>query len=210
MGPPRGVDHLIRVVPDLGAGMDEIERLLGVRPVVGGRHADLGSHNALLSLGGETYLEIMAADPALSRPERGRLFGLDDLVTPRLAAWVLRSEGIDAAAAKAKAGGLDLGPVLTGSREKPDGTCVTWKITDPYASRLDGAAPFLIAWGDSPHPALAAPAGAVLSGLRIEHPEPAAVERALRLLGVTMAVSRAPQAGLVASIRGPAGDVELR
>lgn len=208
--PPRGVDHLIRVVPDLATGMEEIEGMLGVRPMLGGRHADLGSHNALLSLGRATYLEIMAADPGLTRPGRGRLFGLDALEAPRLATWVLRSERIDAVAAEAKAAGLDLGPVLAGSREKPDGSVVSWKITDPYASRLDGVVPFLIAWADTPHPALSAPPAGELAGLEIEHPDPPAVERALRLLGVTMTVTRGPRPALVATIRGPAGEVRLR
>jgi len=203
------VDHLIWVVPDLVRGMDEIERRLGIRPAVGGRHTDLGSHNALLGLGDDTYLEIMAAHPGLPRPARGRLFGLDSLTAPRLATWVLRCEAIESLAAHAAGHGLDLGAVHAGSRERPDGTIVAWKITDPYAARLQGVVPFLIAWGETPHPARSAPAAGRLEALRIEHPRPAAVREALAALGVTVPVSSGAQPALFATIAGPLGKVEL-
>jgi hypothetical protein len=204
------VDHLIWVVPDLARGMDEIERRLGVRPVAGGRHPDLGSHNALVAIGPNTYLEIMAADPDLATPEGGRLFGLDDLRTPRLATWVLRSEAIDRMKAQAAADGLDLGDIHAGSRERLDGSVVSWRITDPYAARFDGVVPFLIAWGDTPHPALGVPVAGELVGLRAEHPEPDAVRRALQSLGMNLPVINGSRAALVAMIRGPSGDLELR
>lgn len=63
------LDHLVYAVADLLAGMDEIEQLLGVRPVAGDRHPQYGTHNALLSLGPKTYLEIVAADPDRTPPE---------------------------------------------------------------------------------------------------------------------------------------------
>ncbi len=69
------VDHLIFLAPDLDRGMDHVENLLGIRPVRGGRHPAFGTHNALLSLGPSTYLEVMASDPGLPRPSRGVLFG---------------------------------------------------------------------------------------------------------------------------------------
>lgn len=203
------IDHLIYAVPDLDAGIGEIEARLGVRPVVGGRHPDYGTHNALLSLGPQTYLEIMAPDPELPRPERGRLFGLDDLERPRLATWVLREEKIDAAAQRARAAGVDLGPVTPGSRQNPDGTVLSWKLSDPWAERLGWTVPFLIAWGDTPHPAASAPRAGTLAGLRIGHPRPEKVRKALDALGVGVEVERAPSARVVAMIRTEAGEVEI-
>jgi hypothetical protein len=133
------IDHLVYTVADLGAGMNTIERLFGVRPVPGGRHPAFGTHNALVSLGMETYLEIIAPDPGLPRPDRGMLFGMDGLRGSRLATWVLRTEAIDVLAAAADSAGLGLGQMQSGGRESPDGTMLSWQVTDPYAMPLGGA-----------------------------------------------------------------------
>ena len=59
--------------------MRAIETLTGVRPSYGGAHPGLGTHNALLSLGHHSYLEIIAPDPNQPTPPRPRPFGLDEL-----------------------------------------------------------------------------------------------------------------------------------
>ena len=70
------VDHLVYAVPDLGKGIDAIEKLLGMRPVHGGSHKNQGTNNALVALGATTYLEIIAIDPESFRPVYGYPFGL--------------------------------------------------------------------------------------------------------------------------------------
>jgi len=210
LGVPAGVDHLIYTAPDLGAGIRRIEELLGVRPVPGGRHPDYGTHNALVALGSTAYLEIIAPDPELPRPARGRVFGLDAPGPPRLVTWVLRREAIEAVRDTAVAQGVPLGRVESGSRDKPDGTALSWKLTDPYALPLGGAIPFLIAWGQTPHPARGAPPAGDLVGLRIEHPDPAIVHSALTTLGAKVAVVQGKEVQLVVTIRAATGRVELR
>ena len=207
---PTGVDHLVYGVPDLEAGVDAFEKILGVRPAIAGRHPDYGTHNAVLSLGPTTYLEIIAPDPDLEAPRRGRVFGLDDLLEPRLLTWARRSTDIAAEAAAAGLAGFDLGAVFAGSRERPDGSALSWKLTDPYAMPFDGVVPFLIDWEDTPHPATSAPAGCQLIGLKAVHPDPDGVRRALRALGVAMGIDGADSARLIARIRTPKGEIELK
>ena len=207
---PERVDHLIFGAADLDAGRDEIERLLGVRPVPGGRPPHYGTRNALLALGPRTYLEVLAPDTELPVPERGVLLGADRLWAPGLLTWVLRSESIDEAATAAAAAGVGLGPIESGSRETPGGAVVSWRLTDPYAMPLGGAVPFLIDWGATPHPAGAAPRGGRLVGLRAEHPEPRRVRAALAALGVAMDVRRGGRFRLIARIETDRGEVELR
>jgi hypothetical protein len=70
--------------------------------------------------------------------------------------------------------------------------------------------PFLISWGDTPHPAASAPLGLRLESLCIEHPDPESIARTLRILGTTVPVVRADHAALVAHIIGPTGAGKLR
>lgn len=198
---PENIDHLVYTAPSLEEGMDQIEKLLGVRPVIGGRHPHYGTHNALLSLGESTYLEIIAPDPELSRPARGRLLEASFTHDPKLTTWVMRTEHIQELHARAISKGLTIGPVESGKREKPDGTVLAWQLSDPYAFPLDGAIPFLISWGDTPHPAGAVPKAGNLEKLIIEHPHPQLVEKQLEVLGVNIEVRRAAETRLIAKIK---------
>jgi len=207
---PEGVDHILYGTPRLEQGMREIEEMLGVKPIRGGRHPDFGTHNALLSLGKTTYLEIIAPDPDLTQPPRGTLFDLDQLEQSRLITWVLRSELIEELIEKAEEGGLNLGELTSGSRRKPDGTELTWRSTDPYQMPLDGTVPFLISWGLTPHPASGSPKAGKLVGLRVEHPDPPSVRKALDVLRVDMLVREGPRMALVATVQTDDGEVEVR
>lgn len=57
------LDHLVYGVSSLDEGMVHFHNLTGIKPVIGGRHEGLGTHNAIFSLGDDTYFEIIAADP---------------------------------------------------------------------------------------------------------------------------------------------------
>jgi len=204
------IDHLIYFAPDLESGMDDIEKLLGVRPIVGGHHPDYGTHNALLAFGPTTYLEIIAADPDLPAPSRGKLFAEYEADGPRLLTWVMREENIDSVASFATAAGVDMGAITPGKRQKSDGSFVSWKASDPYAMHFDGPIPFMISWGDTPHPATSAPLGGCLLDLTFEHPSPDDVKTALAALGVQFEISKADQVRLVATIKTANGVVQLK
>jgi hypothetical protein len=203
------IDHLMFAASDLESGMDKVEELLGVRPAPGGQHQGFGTHNALLALGEKVYLEVIAPDPELEPPARGLL---PDFLEPEphLVTWIIRSGEIETLSRELTEAGYPTGKVYPGRRETPDGTIIKWKLTDPYAMPLGGAVPFLIDWGSSPHPCEQAPLGGKLSGLRIEHPDPASVDEAMDVLSVKMDVRQAPNFNLVATIETPNGPVELR
>lgn len=204
------IDHLVYAVQDLETGMVEIENLLGVRPAIGGHHPGFGTHNALLSLGSMTYLEIIARDPELPIPDRGLPFGMGPGQQSRISTWALRTETIRALAGTAVAAGINIGAIQAGSRDLSDGSALTWELTDPNAMPLDGAVPFLIDWGNSVHPAGTAPHGGELTSIRIEHPEPDEVGIALRALGVDIEMNKADYFTLTATIRTDRGIVELK
>ena len=204
------VDHLVYATPDLQVGIDRIERVLGVRATPGGQHPGRGTRNALLSLGPGTYLEIIGPDPEQPAPAQPRPFGIDDLKEPRLAAWAAKRQDLEHFASDAGRGGVKLGEVISGSRQRADGVVLFWRYTDPRTVVAGGIVPFFIDWGKTPHPAGTATQGASLIGLRGEHPDSEQVQNALNRLGLDLRVQPAPRAALIATVSAPRGRVELR
>ena len=204
------VDHLVYATPDLNRGVEEIEKLLGVRAIAGGQHPGRGTRNALVALGPTAYLEIIAPDPEQPPPSQPRPFGIDGLKESRLVAWCAKGSDLERLRSEAVAKGVTLGDVKSGSRRRPDGVQLMWRYTDPWARVADGIIPFFIDWGDSPHPALTATKGAMLVSLRAEHPDARSVRGMLRSLRLNLQVKQAQSSALVAVIEGKRGRVELR
>ena len=204
------VDHLVYATPDLNRGVEEIEKLLGVRATAGGQHPGRGTRNALIALGPTTYLEIIAPDPEQPPPEEPRPFGLDGLKESRLVAWFVKSRDLERLRAEALGKGVRLGEVISGSRRRPDGVQLSWKFTDPSALVAGGIIPLFIDWGESPHPARTAAKGATLVSLRAQHPDVRGARAMLQHLGLDLPVSQGQSPTLIAIIQGPRGRVELR
>src|SRR5262245_57770287 len=110
------VDHLVYATPDLSRGVEEIEKLLGVRPTPGGQHPGRGTRNALVALGPTSYLEIVGPDPDQPPPKEPRAFGLDALAAPRLVGWAANTSDLDALVRDAASRGVHLGEVKSGGR----------------------------------------------------------------------------------------------
>jgi len=204
------IDHLVYAAPDLEAGVNKIESLTGVRAAVGGSHPGMGTRNALVSLGPDVYLEIIAPDPAQADYRSPRLFRVDEADVPQLTTWAAKSDDVAAIASASLPDGSAPGSPMAGSRITPDGATLTWELTDPYIEIAAGAVPFFINWGASPHPARSAPGGVTLAGFRIEHPAADFVRAALGALGLHVPVDEEPQVALIAIIDTPRGQIELR
>jgi hypothetical protein len=204
------VDHLVYATPDLNRGVEEIEKLLGVRATPGGQHPGRGTRNALIALGSATYLEIIAPDPEQPPPKTPRPFGIDGLKKSRLVTWAAKGVNLERLRDEAARKGARLGEVMSGSRRRPDGALLSWRYTDPQTVLADGLVPFFIDWGQSPHPARSAAQGASLIALRADHPDAQRVQRLLRELGLDLPLQPGAAPALVAIIDSPRGRVELR
>jgi hypothetical protein len=199
-------DHLLWGGPDLKAAITSLVRRTGVRATDGGRHPDLGTHNALAAIGRRQFLEVIAPDPTLESGALARQ--LAARTQPGLLMWAARVDDAPAIAARATDEGFRA-VMVEGHRERPDGTEIRWTnvfVSDHGAGVL---IPFFIAWHDGVHPADDAPRGLHLRTLRAETPEPAALEAVLEALDVHIAVRRAPRARLVAILDSPRGRIEL-
>lgn len=204
------IDHLVWSVPDLEAGVARFEQLSGIRAAAGGSHPGMGTRNALLSLGPATYLEIIGPDHTQDDYRNPRLFRVDDVTEPRLVTWAAKSDDIDKLVRQSVLDGLSLGKPMAGSRTRTDGALLSWTLTDPYAEIADGIVPFFIDWGDTPHPALDAPAGATLTGLRAEHSEPGMIRGLFAALDIDIVVDFGNAPALIATIDTPNGPIALR
>ena len=202
------IDHLVYAAPDLAAAIGDLERRFGVRAHPGGKHVGLGTHNALAALGPATYLEIIAPDPEEAPPPRARPFGLDSVTAGGIAGWAITCDDIDAAIARARSLGYDPGDAIDMQRVGPTGTVLHWRLT--LNALKGGPVPFLIAWGDTDHPARSAPTGLVLESLAIEDPDSDSLTSVLTALDVDIEIRPATHTALVAHIRGPKGIKELR
>jgi hypothetical protein len=205
-------DHLVLGARDLDSAAAWLEQHLGVALAPGGKHARMGTHNRLLGLGDNFYLELIAIDPTAPPPGRPRWFALDQLDAPdrpRLIHWVARSDDISRDAAGSSE---TPGDIL--SMERGD---YRWRITVPPDGSLpgDGLVPTLIQWDVPHHPAARLPdAGCRVMKLEGFHPQPARIRTALESLGLGLRLDVHPcadgePAQLVAYLRTPAGLKEL-
>jgi hypothetical protein len=199
------VDHLVYASPELGQALEQIADLIGVRPAYGGQHPGLGTHNALLSLGPRTYLEIIAPDPAQPHPAEPLPFGLGDLTGSALRGWAAAPGDLDAALERSLAAGFDYGPVVAGQRRTADGSDLRWRMTTGTHHAGVAVEPFLIDWAGGAHPAGSAPAGAVLTEFLLSSPEPERLTAQLAALGVPVGIEVAERPGLRAVLSGPGG-----
>lgn len=215
MGDQLELDHLVYGVPNLAEAIVEFQNRLGVAPREGGRHEGMGTHNAILPLNDTKYVELIAKDPTASTPNQPRPFGLDALTTPRLITWATRTSDIEAAATRSRNAGYDPGIILPMSRREPGGEELRWKLslpTSPEAMIGDGLVPFIIDWGNTPHPAHAATDGepqCELVSFTGRHQDPGPTVRALAALGAELEVASGAAPGLRAELRGPAGSLVL-
>ena len=89
------VDHLVYATPDLTRGIDELEQLLGIRATPGGQHPGLGTRNALIALGADSYIEIVAPDPGQPAPSTPRWFGIDELSHSKFVTWAAKGTDLE-------------------------------------------------------------------------------------------------------------------
>lgn len=204
------LDHLVYATPFLDQTIGEIEGTFGVRPLPGGTHPAWGTRNAILPLSPTTYLELIGPDPSRTVSARPEIFGLRTLPVPRLVTWAAKGTQLSTLMAKARTHGIQLGLPRPGSRQRSDGSVLTWELTDPLEVSVGGVVPFFIDWGASPHPATAAKSVVTLQDFHAEHPDPEVVAATVRRLGLDLRVVRGSRQRLLATFRTPRGLVTLQ
>lgn len=202
------LDHVLWAVPDRDEGMALFEKLTGVAPVIGGAHPGFGTRNALSSLSADTYLEILAPDPA---QDLTGTWGADvaALGSPQMYTFCLACDDLEQVAQKAVATGVTVQDPIAMSRKTPQGNLLQWRIMRMRDDRWPGRLPFFIDWGDTPHPGTTTPGGARLTDLYVLDVDPRPLRTLFEAIGCAIPVHAGATFGLVATYDTPRGRVIL-
>jgi hypothetical protein len=205
------VDHIILAVDNLERGMDQLEKATGVRPVFGGAHPGRGTQNALLSLGNNQYLELLAPNPADSSSAQDvadRIKAAYARYTkPTPTGWAIHVAAADGERARLLGKGFNSSDVEPGSRMKPDGQTLRWRTFDPWGleNRL---LPFAIEWGaGTAHPSTTSPAGCTLVDLFMESAAADSTRAIFARAGYPLKINAGPKDRLTLTIDCPKGRV---
>lgn len=207
-------------VADLEEAAVRFTREHGLVALPGGRHPGRGTGNLIVPLG-DSYLELIAVvdrDEAEAFPsslrvahavESGRTF----------AGWAARTTDLAATRRSLLERGLELPHPAPGSRRRPDGVQLAWRVQELVSEGQFSPLPFLIEWQVPAElfPGAASarhPSGArgVLS-LRLADPDPTTAEERLRLVlgeDLDYAVEEGAPGLVEITLDTPAGPLTLR
>lgn len=198
------IDHLVIGAATLEAGAAWLERHLGSRPVPGGAHPGVGTHNMLLGLGPEQFIEIIAPDPAQGTPAHPRPFDLDDPALklaleaePQLIAYVAATPAIEAVVAR-------LGESHGGNIHAMSRGPFSWRMAfPPQRQDMGNLIPPLIQWDGARAAAQIPDSGWRLTGFEAQHPDMDALRQAIAARGLEEAVKlrQSPSLRLIAHLR---------
>ena len=170
---PLVLDHLVVAARTLDEGEAWLKTRLRRDLVPGGAHPGFGTHNRLLRLGDDCYLELIAADPAQTTTRL--LFGLEQQAVARALAdqplllhtvfRVVAPQVLDHVLPR-----LDYDPGVPTAMSRGE---LRWRITIPSQGRPagDGLLPTIIDWGDTHHPCTRLPdSGVALAAMHLRGP----------------------------------------
>ena len=165
------IDHIVVGAATLEQGVRYIQDKLEVDIPFGGVHEKLGTHNHLMQLGQDCFLEVIAVNPEGNPPDQPRWYGLDDPFVrhritqqPCLLGWVINTGNIQQLLQQAS---VPMGTSTRISRGK-----LSWLFGLPEDGRLlaAGILPYVIEWQCDSHPANnMADRGCALTELSLYH-----------------------------------------
>lgn len=202
------LDHILWAAADLDAATAAFQGATGVAPARGGSHSGFGTRNSLVSLGSNTYFEIISLDPEQSSSAE-RAAEIAAISRPRLLTFAIRGAALETFATAAAELGLEPTEPIAMTRKRADGVILSWRCVYLGNGGFHNSVPFLIDWEQSEHPSRTTPAGCTLKQFSALHPEPERLRAIYDRLSIRVPVLRAPAAGFQAVLSTPNGDVAL-
>lgn len=203
------VDHIVYCVTDLNQACQNFCDKTGIMPSEGGRHLDKGTCNALVRIGVETYLEILAIDINNKNIKSERWMGIDKIKENRVTRWAIKSNRISKDADQLNRFNPELGIIEKGKRILRDGSSLEWTLTDPGSSPAISIIPFLLHWGASSHPTNHIPFECRLSELKFSHPTAYKFSTLFKSLNIDTEILEFPTPIIEMTLETPNGKITL-
>ena len=96
------LDHIVLGCNSLQEGTDYVEKKLGLSLSKIGYHHHMGTHNRVIKIGENIYLEVIAIDPNANKPKHFRWFNLDNKKqqarlkkSPQIIGYVIENQNPD-------------------------------------------------------------------------------------------------------------------
>ena len=199
--PPAQIDHILLGIDDLDRGVQQFEDLTGVKPIYGGKHPR-GTHNALVSLGDGTYVEIIAVQKGVTPPDDFTGLAQLHILTP--VGWAVSSKDSAQLRSRLEAAGMAVTEAAPGSRTTPAGKTLSWQtfsLKDNFEE-----APFFIVWSaQTAHPSTTSPTGCKLGKWRIAGPHQQQLEQLHQTLDLHVEVAAAKATTMQLTVTCPKG-----
>ncbi len=206
----RQIDHIVYTVPDLAAAMDWFEEISGIRPTFGGYHTTQGTKNAVVNLGNQRYLEILAADEENTAIQPPRWMGVDFLEKAQMTRWSLKSNDLPNDSAILKNYHKEMGRIQGGQRKTTSGNLLTWEMIMPLAAPQLEVMPFMTDWQNSAvHPTDSMPQQCQLIDMQFIHPTPNLLVPTLTKLALDLDLVVGETISIKAIIQCPKGIITI-
>jgi hypothetical protein len=202
------LDHIMWAAPDLNEGITYIEQLTGIRATPGGRHPGRGTHNALLSLQQNCYLEIIAPDPSQAL-DNNLGATIKALKSPGIFTYCVQTRDMDALVRAAKQAHIAIRGPDRWTRDQPDGEPLEWLLAFTDETPFGAHVPFYIDWLKSPHPSTTAVSGLTLASFVVTHPDQEGLAALYAALGIDIQVMRGDRPSMRAVLQSPRGEITL-
>jgi len=179
-------DHVQIAVSDLDDAAARFHADHGLRSLAGGHHPGRGTANRIIPLG-DSYLELITITDVAEAANQPTSLRVARALAERafMPVWIVRTDDLGRERERLLRLGLALPPLAAGSRQKPDGTWLEWRMQELVAEAIPSPLPFLIEWLAPPenHPGWLPEAdpqrNVRFQSLVLSHPYPAPARRLL-------------------------------
>jgi len=195
----------------LDEALTSFEKKLGVRPIFGGYHSTFGTKNALINLGNNIYLELLAADDHNTSVPPPRWMGVDLLTKNQITRFAIRSNTLKKDSEVLKKFNREMGNIGSGSRNTAEGAILQWQLIMPLPTPEIELVPFVLDWSKTEkHPSELLPnMGCQFVEIYGTHPNPNEFTDVLKSLDYNLTIKKADQTSLRLILNSPHGIIEI-